>query len=116
MTLEQRVEVLEFKVEFPEKNGSGFTMNKDLAMKFIQHIGSNVSVKIGSEVLANIPYSEELAPEFTLEGYSQRAKKQAENVVEQIVKAAHNQTAKSYEETFSEKLDLINSLMPPLKV
>ena len=93
MTLEQRVEVLEFKVEFPEKNGAGFTMNKDLAMKFIQRIGSNVSVETGSKVLANIPYSEELAPEFTLEGYSQRAKKHAENVVAQIIKAAKEQAA-----------------------
>ena len=116
MTVEQRVETLEFKVEFPEKNGSGFTMNKDLAMKFIQRISSNVSVEIGSKVLANIPYSEELAPEFTLEGYNQRAKIHAENIVAQIIKAAQNQTAKSYEETFSEKLDLIISLMPPLKV
>lgn len=96
MTLEQQLETLEFKVEFPEKNGAGFTMNKNLAMKFIQRIGSNVSVETGSKVLANIPYSEELAPEFTLEGYSQRAKKHAENVVSQIVKAAQNQTAKCF--------------------
>lgn len=93
MTVEQRVETLEFKVEFPEKNGAGFTMNKDLAMKFIQRIGSNVLVETGSKVLANIPYSEELAPEFTLEGYSQRAKKHAENVVAQIIKAAKEQAA-----------------------
>ncbi|WP_312657241.1 hypothetical protein [Kluyvera ascorbata] len=93
MTLEQRVEVLEFKVEFPEKNGAGFTMNKDLAMKFIQYIGSNVSVNIGSKTLANIPYSEELTPHFTLEGYKLRAKEYAENVVAKIMDAAQKQAA-----------------------
>lgn len=93
MTLEQRVEALEFKVEFPEKNGLNFTMGKGLAMKFLQRIGSNVSVKIGSETLANIPYSEELTPEFALNGYNQRAKEHAQNVVAKIIEAAQNQAA-----------------------
>lgn len=93
MTLEQRVEALEFKVEFPEKNGISFTINKDLAMKAIQRIGSNVSVNIDSEMLANIPYSEELTPELTLEGYNQRAKKHAQNVVAKIIETAQNQAA-----------------------
>ncbi|EKJ4549824.1 TPA: hypothetical protein ACY3ID_004158 [Citrobacter amalonaticus] len=93
MTLEQRVEALEFKVEFPEKNGLSFTMNKDLAMKFIQRIGSNVSVNIGSKTLANIPYSEELTTDFTLEGYNQRAKLYAEKMVAKIFEAAQKQAA-----------------------
>lgn len=93
MILEQRVETLEFSVEFPVKNGLGFTLNKDLTMKYIQCIGSNVLVKICSEKLADIPYSEELMPEFTLEGYNQRAKKYAENVIVKIIKAARDQTA-----------------------
>ena len=116
MTLEQRVEALEFRVEFPEKKGMGFTMSKDLAMVFIQNIGSNVSVIIGSKTLTNIPYSEELITDFTLEGYNQRAKEHAQNVVSKIIEAAQVQTAKSHEETLYEKLDLIISLMPPLKV
>ena len=93
MTLEQRVEALEFKVEFPEKKGLSFTMNKDLAMKFIQRIGSNVSLNIGSKTLANIPYSEELTTDFTLEGYNQRAKEHAQNVVVKIIEAAQKQAA-----------------------
>ncbi|MGS3345227.1 hypothetical protein [Citrobacter amalonaticus] len=93
MTLEQRVEALEFKVEFPEKNGLSFTMNKDLAMKFIQRIGSSVSVKIGKENVAAIQYSEDLTPELTLEGYNQRAKEHAQNVVSMIIEAAKNQAA-----------------------
>lgn len=93
MTLEQRVEALEFKVEFPEKKGMGFTMDKDLSMVFIQNIGSNVSVTIDSKTLANIPYSEELTTDFTLEGYNQRAKFHANNVVVNIIEAAQNQAA-----------------------
>ncbi|ENF6040727.1 hypothetical protein ABRV10_002740 [Citrobacter amalonaticus] len=62
-------------------------------MKFIQRIGSNVSVNIGSKTLANIPYSEELTTDFTLEGYNQRAKEHAQNVVVKIIEAAQKQTA-----------------------
>ncbi|MCW6838044.1 hypothetical protein [Salmonella enterica] len=94
MTLEKQVEALEFRVEFPEKKGMGFTMSKDLAMVFIQNIGSNVSVTIGSRTLANIPYSEELTTDFTLEGYNQRAKEHAQNVVMKIIEAAPEQAAK----------------------
>lgn len=94
MDLEQRVEVLEFKVDFPEKNGLSFSMGKNLAMKFLQRIGSNVSVNIGSKTLANIPYSEELTPEFVLDGYNQRAKEHAQNVIEKIIEAAQTQAAK----------------------
>lgn len=93
MTLEQRVEALEFKVEFPEKKGMGFTMDKDLSMVFIQNIGSNVSVTIGSKTLATIQYSEDLTPELTLEGYSQRAKEHAQNVVAKIIEATQKQAA-----------------------
>lgn len=97
MTLEQQIEALEFKVEFPEKNGLSFTMGKDLAMEFIQRIGSKVSVKIGKENVATIQYSEDLAPDFTLEGYNQRAKEYAQNVVVKIIEAARIQTAKYFE-------------------
>ncbi|WP_410698330.1 hypothetical protein [Citrobacter freundii] len=101
MTLEQRVEALEFKVEFPEKKGMGFTMDKDLSMVFIQNIGSNVSVTIGSKTLANIPYSEELTTDFTLEGYNQRAKLHAEKMVAKIIDANQSQTAKIYHSGFN---------------
>lgn len=93
MTLEQQIEALEFKVEFPEKNGLSFTMGKDLAMEFIQRIGSKVSVKIGKENVATIQYSEELTPELTLEGYNQRAKEHARKSIEEIINAAKNQAA-----------------------
>lgn len=93
MTLEQQIEALEFKVEFPEKNGLSFTMGKDLAMEFIQRIGSKVSVKIGKENVATIQYSEELTPELTLEGYNQRAKEHARQSIEKITNAAKNMAA-----------------------
>lgn len=93
MTLEQRVEALEFKVEFPEKNGFSFTMGKDLAMEFINQIGSKVSVKIGKETVATIQYSEDLTPELTLEGYNQRAERHAELTISNIVNAARVRAA-----------------------
>lgn len=93
MDLEQQVDALEFRVEFPEKKGMGFTMSKDLSMVFIQNIGSNVSVKIGKENVATIQYSEDLTPELTLEGYNQRAKEHAQNVVAKITEAAKDQAA-----------------------
>lgn len=65
-------------------------------MVFIQNIGSNVSVIIGSRTLANIPYSEELTTDFTLEGYNQRAKEHAQNVVAKIIEAATNQAANGF--------------------
>ncbi|EAA7225684.1 hypothetical protein QY24_15495 [Salmonella enterica subsp. enterica] len=66
-------------------------------MEFIQRIGSKVSVKIGKENVATIQYSEDLAPDFTLEGYNQRAKEYAQNVVVKIIEAARIQTAKYFE-------------------
>lgn len=93
MILEQRVESLEFKVGFPKENGVRISFGENLAMSSTQRIGSNVSVKIGSKTLANIPYSEELTTDFTLEGYNQRAKLHAHNVVVNIIEAAQNQAA-----------------------
>ncbi|HHL2826787.1 TPA: hypothetical protein ACQ431_005099 [Citrobacter murliniae] len=116
MTLEQRVESLEFKVGFPKENGVRISFGENLAMSSTQRIGSNVSVKIGKATVATIQYSEDLTPELTLGGYNQRAKEHAQNVVSKIIEAAQVQTAKSHEEMLCEKLDLIISLMPPLKV
>lgn len=94
MTLEQRVEGIEFKVEFPKKNGVRIAFCENLSMSSTQRIGSNVSVKIGKETLATIQYSEDLSPDFTLGGFNQRAKEHAQNVVVNIIEAAQVQTAK----------------------
>lgn len=94
MTLEQRVESLEFKVGFPKENGVSISFGENLAMSSTQRIGSNVSVKIGKATVATIQYSEDLTPELTLEGYNQRAKGHAQNVVAKIIEAAPEQAAK----------------------
>ncbi|MDM3243720.1 hypothetical protein [Citrobacter sp. Cf081] len=93
MTLEQRVESLEFKVGFPKENGVRISFGENLAMSSTQRIGSNVSVKIGKATVVTIQYSEDLTPELTLEGYSQRAKEHAQNVVAKIIEATQKQAA-----------------------
>ncbi|MGV4242510.1 hypothetical protein [Citrobacter freundii] len=96
MSLDQRVESLEFKVGFPKENGVRISFGENLTMSSTQRIGSNVSVKIGKENVATIQYSEDLTPELTLEGYSQRAKEHAQNIVAKIIEAATNQAANGF--------------------
>ncbi|HGY1777099.1 TPA: hypothetical protein ACNVM6_001006 [Citrobacter amalonaticus] len=93
MILEQRVESLEFKVGFPKENGVRISFGENITMSSTHRIGSSVSVKIGKENVAAIQYSEDLTPELTLEGYNQRAKEHAQNVVSMIIEAAKNQAA-----------------------
>ncbi|MBX8971311.1 MULTISPECIES: hypothetical protein [Citrobacter] len=93
MTLEQRIESLEFKVGFPKENGVRISFGENLAMSSTQRIGSNVSVKIGKATVVTIQYSEDLTPELTLEGYNQRAKEHARQSIGKIIKAAQNQAA-----------------------
>lgn len=93
MTLEQRVESLEFKVGFPKENGVRISFGENITMSSTQRIGSSVSVKIGKENVATIQYSEDLTPELTLEGYNQRAKEHARQSIEKIINAAKNQAA-----------------------
>ncbi|WP_240034387.1 hypothetical protein [Citrobacter europaeus] len=93
MTLEQRVESLEFKVGFPKENGVRISFGENLTMSSTQRIGSNVSVKIGKENVATIQYSEDLTPELKLEEFNQRAKEHAQNVVAKITEAAKDQAA-----------------------
>ncbi|WP_275212069.1 hypothetical protein, partial [Citrobacter freundii] len=96
MTLERQVESLEFKVGFPKENGVRISLGENLMMSSTQRIGSNVSVKIGKATVATIQYSEDLTPELTLEGYNQRAKEHAQNVVAKIIEAATNQAANGF--------------------
>lgn len=93
MTLEQRIESLEFKVGFPKENGVRISFGENLAMSSTQRIGSNVSVNIDKATVITIQYSEDLTSELTLEGYNQRAKEHAHNVVVNIIEAAQNQAA-----------------------
>ncbi|WP_231130616.1 hypothetical protein [Citrobacter europaeus] len=117
MTLEQRVESLEFKVGFPKENGVRISFGENLAMSSTQCIGSDVSVKIGKATVATIQYSEDLTPELTLEGYNQRAKGHAQNVAAQIIKAAQNPTAFSSSDGVKNNLEsLIQNALQRNKV
>ena len=95
MDLEQRVELLEFKVGFPKENSVRISFDEKMSMFSTQCIGSNVSVKIGKTTVATIQYSEDFTPELTLEGYNQRAKEHAQNVVAKITEAAQEKAAES---------------------
>ncbi|WP_233459406.1 hypothetical protein [Citrobacter sedlakii] len=95
MTLEQRVESLEFKVGFPKENGVRISFGENITMSSTQRIGSSVSVKIGKENVATLQYSEDLTPELTLEGYNQRAKEHAQNVVAKIIEATRKHAAEN---------------------
>lgn len=93
-----RVTPLEYSVEFPCQKGfslkvGGGNLAHGLAMCPIGNIGGDVSINTGGETLATVSYREALAPDFTLVGYEQRAKKHAQCVIDKIVKAAIQQAA-----------------------
>lgn len=94
MTLEERVEYLEFKVKFPMEKGVSICFGDGHAMSFTQRIGSEVLLKIGSGTLATIAYSEEFSSEFVLKDYEHRAISHAKTVIGKIANAAQIQTAK----------------------
>lgn len=93
MTLEQRVESLEFKVGFPKENGVRITFGEKLSMSETQCIGSDVQVKIGSEIIAKIPYREDLSEDFTLESYEERAKNHTVKMIAKIIEATQKRVA-----------------------
>lgn len=93
-----RVTPLDYRVEFPTPKGFGLKVGGDnlahgLTMSSIENIGGDVAINMGGEILATVPYREALAPDFTMDGYEQRAKKHAQCVIDKIVKAALQQAA-----------------------
>ncbi|EDW8109548.1 hypothetical protein IQ658_001356 [Salmonella enterica] len=94
MTQKQHYEALEFKVGFPKENGVRITLGEKLSISETQCIGSDVQVKIGSEIIAKIPYSEDLSEDFTLEGYEERAKSHAVKMTAKIIEATQIRVAK----------------------
>ncbi|EPM3636745.1 hypothetical protein ACTLMW_000497 [Enterobacter roggenkampii] len=113
--------MISYEVEFPTQksfslNIGGYSAEEGLNCRTTEAIGGEVKVRLEKKTLLMVPYREDITPDFTLEGYKLRAVSHAENVIAKLVEAAQVQAAKSYEEIFSEKLDLIISLMPPLKV
>ena len=113
--------MISYVVEFPTQKSVGFKINgcssaEGLDCKMVEAIGGDVKVQLDQKTMLTVPYREDITADFTLEGYKQRATLHAEAVVSKLVEAAQEQAAKSHEEIVSEKLDLIISLMPPLKV
>lgn len=113
--------MISYEAEFPTQKSfslkfNGYSSVGGLDCKSTETIGGDVKVQLDEKTLLAVPYREDITADFTLEGYKQRAKLHAEAVVSKLVEAAQVQAAKSYEEIFSEKLDLIISLMPQLKV
>lgn len=113
--------MISYEVEFPTQKIFSLKINSSpsvegLGFKTIEAIGGDVKVQIDKKTLLAVPYREDVLTDFTLEGYNQRAKGHAQAVISKLVDAAQVQAAKSHEEIFSEKLDLIISLMPSLKV
>lgn len=93
-----RVTPLEYSVEFPCQKGFGLKVEGGnvafgLAMCSIENIGGDVSINMEGETLAMVSYREVLAPDFTLDGYEQRAKKHAQCVINKIAKTALQQAA-----------------------
>ena len=93
-----RIMPLEYCVEFPTPKGFGLIVKggnlaHGLTMSSIENIGGDVAINMGDEILATVSYREALAPDFTMDGYEQRAKKHAQCVIDKIVKAALQQAA-----------------------
>ncbi|MGK0703685.1 hypothetical protein ACSFCW_09365 [Yokenella regensburgei] len=113
--------MISYEVEFPTQKSfslkiDDYSSAAGLDCRTIEAIGGDVKVKLDNQTMLMVPYRENLTSDFTLEEYKLRAKNHAVMIVEKLFEAAQGQTAKNHEEIFGEKLDLIISLMPPLKV
>lgn len=90
--------MISYKVEFPTQKSfslkiNGYSSAEGLSCKTIEVIGGDVKVQVEAEELLTVPYREDVSPDFTLEGYKQRAVNHAEIVVAKLVKAAQKQAA-----------------------
>lgn len=98
-----QVAQLEYNVEFPEPKAKGFLVEDSKGVpglstiKTMERIGGKVIVSSGLETLITIQYEEDLSPSFTFHGYTQRAMKHAESVVNKTVEivCGRNITLKS---------------------
>ncbi len=91
--------MISYEVEFPTQKSVGFKIDALIAAsewpKFMatESIGGDVKVQLDKKTLLTVPYREDVTPDFTLEGYKQRAKHHAEAVVSKLVEAAKEQAA-----------------------
>lgn len=90
--------MISYEVEFPTQKSfslkiDGYSSAEGLDCRTIDAIGGDVKVELDKKSLLTVAYREDISPDFTLEGYKQRAKTHAELVVSKLVEAAQKQTA-----------------------
>lgn len=91
--------MISYEVEFPTQKSVGFKIDALIAAsewpKFMatESIGGDVKVQLDKKTLLTVPYREDISPDFTLEGYTQRAKHHAEALVSKLIEAAQEQAA-----------------------
>ncbi|EFH3790945.1 hypothetical protein [Citrobacter sedlakii] len=90
--------MISYVVEFPTQKSVGFKINgyssaEGLDCKMVEAIGGDVKVQLDQKTMLTVSYREDISPDFTLEGYKQRAVSHAKNVVAKLVEAAQEQTA-----------------------
>ncbi|WP_341853420.1 hypothetical protein WAZ53_17440 [Escherichia coli] len=87
--------MISYEVEFPTHKSfslkiNGYSSTEGLDCKTVEAIGGDVNVRLEKKTLLMVPYHEDITPDFTLEGYKQRAETYAKTVIDQIVNAAQH--------------------------
>ncbi|HFI7802376.1 TPA: hypothetical protein ACGR9U_001341 [Escherichia coli] len=90
--------MISYEVEFPTHKSfslkiNGYPSTEGLDCKTVEAIGGDVNVRLEKKTLLMVPYHEDITPDFTLEGYKQRAETYAKTVIDQIVNAAQHRAA-----------------------
>ncbi|HCM9440020.1 TPA: hypothetical protein N5N39_000369 [Enterobacter cloacae subsp. cloacae] len=94
--------MISYEVEFPTQKSFSLKINgsssaEGLDCKTVEAIGGDVKVEIDKKTFLSVAYREDVSPDFTLEGYKQRAEDHAKTAVAKLLEAAHMQTAKVFE-------------------
>ncbi|CZY11018.1 hypothetical protein [Enterobacter ludwigii] len=94
--------MISYEVEFPTQKSfslkiNGYSSVEGLDCNTVEAIGGDVKVQLDQKTMLTVPYREDISPDFTLEGYKQRAKHHAEAVVSKLVEAAKQQAAVTYD-------------------
>lgn len=90
--------MISYEVEFPTQKScrlkiNGYSSSEGLDCKTVEAIGGDVNVRLEKKTLLMVTYHEDITPDFTLEGYKQRAETYAKTVIDQIVNAAQHRAA-----------------------
>ncbi|MEM5491285.1 hypothetical protein [Enterobacter cloacae] len=90
--------MISYVVEFPTQKSVGFKIDgyssaEGLGCKMVEAIGGDVKVQLNQKTMLTVSYREDITDDFTLEGYTQRAKHHAEALVSKLIEAAQEQAA-----------------------